>query len=36
VFLRLEGMPDFGMVSLTRDVVVRSGFCQRVLERYDE
>lgn len=36
VIRRLDGMPDFGVIEFVRGDVVRSGFCQRVLERYGE
>ena len=32
---RLEDMVDVGVVTFTRDDVVRSGFCQNVLARYE-
>lgn len=32
---RLEGMSGVGVISFTRDDVVRSGFCQQVLDRYE-
>lgn len=35
VLERLEGLRDVGFVSFTRDDVVRSGFCQAMLDRYE-
>ena len=32
---RLEDMVGVGVVTFTRDDVVRSGFCQNVLARYE-
>lgn len=32
--MRLEDMADVGAVTFTKDDVVRSGFCQNVIERY--
>ena len=32
---RLEDLPGVGVVMFTREDVVRSGFCQDVLERYE-
>ena len=32
---RLEDMADVGTITFTRDDVVRSGFCQNVLARYE-
>ena len=33
---RLSDMRDVGLITFTRDDVVRSGFCQDVLDRYEE
>lgn len=33
---RLEGLRGFGVTRFTREDVVRSGFCQKVLERYED
>ena len=32
--MRLEDMADVGTITFTKDDVVRSGFCQNVIERY--
>ena len=32
---RFRDMQDVGMIEFTRDDVIRSGFCQDVLERYE-